>query len=135
FPWRFGRHRAIRLEHVIERSGDAFAFTRPGVRMALVIDQLIFVANSGTTRFENEILDAAVAFRSLLPFPFEFEIVEFGVGDNVATAFTQAMEPAIFHYPAFLGESVLFEAAPAVGGLSIEQQFPPARLVFLCELA
>ena len=88
------------------------------------------MANGRFARFRNKVFQAAVAALGLFPFPLQFEVAELRVGNDIAARRTQAMEPAIFDGPAFCWKFVLFEAAPAVRGFPVKEQFPTSR--FLC---
>src|SRR5437763_10808173 len=82
----------------------------------------------------HKIFQAAISAFGLLPFPFQFELVEAFDGHDIAAAFAQAMKPAVFNGPSFRREWLLFWSAPAVCRLSIKEQLPAARLFFFGEL-
>jgi hypothetical protein len=62
------------------------------------------MAQGGIAGFGDGILHAAVAALRQLPFPVQLEIAELGIGDDIAAAFAQAMEPAVLDNPAFGGK-------------------------------
>src|SRR5712675_2162019 len=79
--------------------------------------------------FGYEIFDAVVSVGGNSPIPLEIKICEFIHGDNVAAVnMGDLFENPIFNDPPLFGECLLFEAAPAGGGLPIEEKAPPFGL-------
>jgi hypothetical protein len=92
------------------------------------------MTQGGIASFSDEILHAAVAGRRLFPFPFQLEIAELGIRDNVAAAFAQAVEPAVLDDPSFGGKLLFLKGAPPLRSLPIEEQFPAGGLFSISEL-
>ena len=65
----------VRREDVVERRGLAVR-TDLRVRVPLVVDHLVFVADGGILVLEDEVLDAAVAPLGDLPLPAQVELLD-----------------------------------------------------------
>ena len=106
------------------------------VGVALVVDQLVLVADGRVLILEDEVLEAAVAAFRYTPLPGQLEAVVGRGRDDVAL--TARIGPvagidgqqSIFDAPPRAGGVRLLVAAPAVERFPIEQQ-RPAGLLFL----
>src|SRR5678809_1474014 len=98
------------------------------IRVELIIQHLVFVADCGAARFQNEIFQTAVSARFQLPFPLQIELFVLTIRKDVPSRFSQTMEPAILDDPAFRRGRGTFEGVPAMRSTTIKQQFPTARL-------
>src|SRR6476661_481123 len=92
------------------------------------------MTNGGGARFGDEVFHAAVSRRGLLPLPFQFEIVELGITDDLAAAFSQAMQPTVLDHPAIRRKGVFLKAAPPAGAAAVEQQLPTLRFFITTKL-
>ena len=87
----------------------------------------------------TKVFDAAIGSWGDLEIDLEDEIAEGAGGDDVAAIGRflaiawQYAQDAVGHFPASLGEGLGFGAAPAVGGLSVEQQYPAIADFFFGE--
>ena len=115
-----------RRQHVVERrSLPMRADLR--VRMPLVIDLLVLMADGAGLVLENEVLQAAVAARRDLPFPCQVEQIVGLTGDDVALAPCVLAVPGGKHQesvgdrPARAGGIRFLVEAPAGQRLAIEQ--------------
>ena len=88
----------------------------------LGIEHLIFVAEGAAAFFENKVFYSVIGTFGKFPFPSEIKLREFLLSDDVA-GFAAGFELqfAVLNGPAFFGEGLLLETAPAVCGLAVEQ--------------
>src|SRR4051794_6550404 len=91
-----------------------------------------------TRRFDNQIFQAAVAAWRELPVECKLEVAVLRRGDDVAAgtrpfAFSDAPDCSVLNDPALGREAVGMEAAPPVGGVTVEQQFPSGCLLGGCQ--
>src|SRR3954465_13616758 len=90
-----------------------------------IIDHLIFMTQGGVSFFCHEVLKPAIAIRRDFPIPFQVEIIEFLVRDDVSAVFAKTMQPSVLNSPSLLRRRFLFEATPTLQILAIEQKLPP----------
>lgn len=126
FAEGFARGFYLRLQDIVETCGDPFSVAQPGVRVFVVVEELVFVTESGRAGFDHKVFDTTIATRLQFPIPFKIELLEFPLRDDVTATFTCAMKPAALHVPTLARESLLFEGTPSLGGFSVEQQLPAA---------
>lgn len=106
--------------------------------MGSVVEELDFggVMPGGDRFFGDAVENAAVAVRDEFPFERQFEVLELLGGDDViaaASAFAadaalHAHEDAVRNHPTWR-HRLHFVAAPACGGLAVEEQFPASFLL------
>ena len=73
-------------------------------------------------------LYAAVGSGCDLPLEAEVELAVFTGGDDAAASLG-VPEAAAYDLPALFGEGLSLEAAPALGGLAVEEELPALRLL------
>ncbi len=90
----------------------------------VVVDELAFDAGfpAGVVGFIAAVDDAGVSLGGEFPIELEFEVIELGVGFDIAETWRDAGEDAILGFPA--GKRFLLIGVPAGGGLSVEEELP-----------
>src|SRR5690606_9070931 len=115
-------------DDVVEGAGAGLGLLAVGV--VGVVEDLVLEA--GLPRvvlvFGRAVDDPAVGALGGAPVDLELEVGVLLGGADVAAGLVHA-EDAVFHRPAFIGERVLPEPLPAVGGLAVEEEFPPVPLL------
>src|SRR3954471_23904075 len=126
FAERLERFVVTRWKHVVESGGAVFFHLYGGV-----IDHLIFVANGLRAVFGNKIFDTVVGFFGNPPIPFQVEVVEGILGDDIAAIHAgDLLENTILDDPTFVRKGGFLETAPTFSGLSVEKQSPARGLFF-----
>jgi len=126
-------------EHVIERRRLPLR-SHLGIRMTLVVDELIFVTDGGIQVFEHEVLHAAVAGLRNPPLPRQLELLVGARRNDVARASRilavvgRKRQESVLDLPPRAGGVRFLVAAPAVEALAVEQQLPPVTLLLGREL-
>src|SRR5438093_2855236 len=121
-----------RRDGIIKRCGGAVR-SDAGVRVAGIVYHLVLVRDRTAAILGHEVFHAAVAAGRDFPFEPEIEIVERVDGDDVAAAGRvlalggKVLEPSVLDHPSMLRKRGLLEAAPAVGGLAVEERTLPGN--------
>lgn len=131
-------------DKVVEGGDGAIAvFATLGVRVYVVVEDLVLVADGGAGTFleveVDEVEDAAIGAGRGAEVYRELVVGEFARGDDVAGVATffaakvGGREQAVLDNPAGGGEGAVTLAAPAVRGFAVPEELPTLGLFLLCE--